>query len=93
MLSVPTSNRYGRIVQAVLGEARALAEVLSAEQVITVLTRNAAEFLNLSDEIGTLEAGKLADMVIVEGDPLADISDIANVAVVIQRGRIVVDAR
>ena len=79
--------------QAVLGEARALAEVLSAEQVIAVLTRNAAKFLNLSDEIGTLEAGKLADLVIVEGDPLADISDIANVAVVIQRGRIVVDAR
>ena len=79
--------------QAVLGEARALAEVMTPEQVIAVLTRNAAEFLNLGEEIGTLEAGKRADMVILDGDPLADISRLANVAVVVQAGRIVVDAR
>ncbi|MCZ0951988.1 MAG: amidohydrolase family protein [Rhodospirillaceae bacterium] len=79
--------------QAVLGEARALAEVMTPEQVIAVLTRNAAEFLNLGEELGTLEAGKYADMVILDGDPLADISQLANVAVVVQAGRIVVDAR
>ncbi|MDE0005451.1 MAG: amidohydrolase family protein [Rhodospirillaceae bacterium] len=79
--------------QAVLGEARALAEVMVPEQVIAVLTRNAAEFLNLGEELGTLEAGKRADMVILDGDPLADISRLANVAVVVQAGRIVVDSR
>ena len=79
--------------QAVLGEARALAEVMTPEQVIAVLTRNAAEFLNLGEELGTLEVGKRADMVILDGDPLADISRLANVTVVVQAGRIVVDAR
>lgn len=79
--------------QAVLGEARALAEVMTPKQVIAVLTLNAAEFLNLGEELGTLEAGKHADMVILDGDPLADISQLANVAVVVQAGRIVVDAR
>lgn len=79
--------------QAVLGEARALAEVMTPEQVIAVLTRNAAEFLNLSEELGTLEAGKRADMVVLDGDPLADIARLANIAVVVQAGKIVVDAR
>ncbi len=45
------------------------------------------------DEIGTLESGKLADIVIIDGDPLADIADLANVEVVIQGGRVVVDNR
>ena len=88
-----TSSGLRPYPQAVLGEALALAEVMTPEQVIAVLTRNAAEFLNLGEELGTLEVGKRADMVILDGDPLADISRLANVAVVVQAGRIVVDAR
>ncbi|GAB3431283.1 metal-dependent hydrolase family protein [Flindersiella endophytica] len=52
-------------------------------------TRVAAELLGLSDRIGTLEAGKLADIVVCEGDPLADIrllGDPANVVCVVQQG-------
>ena len=37
-------------------------------------TSNAAKLLGLDDEVGTLEAGKSADLVAVKGDPLADIS-------------------
>lgn len=79
--------------EAIIGEAQALAEVMTPAQVISVLTRNSAIFLDLGDEIGTLEPGKLADMVIVDGDPLADISDLGNVVLVIQSGRIVIDHR
>ena len=50
-------------------------------------------FLDLSGELGTLEAGKLTDIVIIDGDSLTDISDLANVAVVIKGGRVVVDNR
>ena len=75
-----------------LVEARALSTVLSPEEIITALTRNAAIFLGLSNA-GTLERGNLADIVIVDGDPLADISDLANVMVVIKHGEIVVDNR
>ncbi len=57
------------------------------------MTRNAAATILRSGEIGTLEAGKLADIVIIDGDPLADISALANVRVVIQAGRVVVDNR
>ena len=74
-------------------EAKALNQVLSNEEVISTLTRNAAVYVGLGDELGTLEAGKLADIVVIDGDPLTDISDIASVEIVIQNGRIVVDNR
>lgn len=76
-----------------LAEARALNQILSNEEVITTLTRNAAVYLGLGDELGTLEPGKIADIVIIDGDPLAEISDLTSTAIVIQGGRIVVDNR
>ena len=47
---------------------------LSPMEAIVCATRNNAMVLGLQDEIGTLEAGKQADLIIVDGDPLADIS-------------------
>lgn len=47
---------------------------LSPMEAIVCATRNNAIVLGLQDEIGTLEAGKQADLIVVEGDPLADIS-------------------
>ena len=85
-------QRLRPYAEAVLGEARALAEVLPTEEVIAVLTRNAAGFLGLGDETGTLEAGKRADILIVDGDPLHEISAIAEVAMVIQAGQVAFDA-
>ena len=85
-------QRLRPYAEAVLGEARALAEVLSTAEVIAILTQNAAEFLGLGDETGTIDAGKRADLLIVDGDPLADISAIAEVAMVIQAGQVAFDA-
>ena len=76
-----------------LAEARALNRVLSNYEVIISLTRNAATLLGLGDELGTIEAGKIADIVIIDGDPLTDISDLERVRVVIQGGKVVVDRR
>ena len=76
-----------------LVEVQELNTVLSPEEIITALTRNAAAFLELDDEIGTLEPGKIADIVMIDGDPLADISALANVMLVIKNGKVVVDHR
>ena len=57
------------------------------------MTRNAATTILRSDEIGSLEPGKLADIVVLDGDPLSKIYDLLNVEVVIKGGRIVVDNR
>lgn len=74
-------------------EIEQLSTVLEPEEIIAALTRNAAAFLDLSDEIGTLEPGKVADIVIIGGDPLADVHDLAHVEIVIRDGRVVVDNR
>lgn len=46
---------------------------LSPMETIVCATRNNAEILDLADEIGTLEPGKQADVIVVNGDPLDDI--------------------
>src|SRR5262245_41867306 len=47
---------------------------LSPLEVITCATRTGAEIMGRSDEFGTLEAGKLSDVLVVDGDVIADIS-------------------
>lgn len=78
--------------ETLLLQSQALSEAVSNEEVLRMLTSNAAYFLDRTD-IGALEPGKMADIVIVDGNPLANIADLGNVAVVIQNGRIVVDNR
>ena len=61
---------------------------LSPMQAIVASTRTAAECLE-RPELGTLEAGKLADLVVVDGDPLDDIrvlQDPARIQVVMKAG-------
>jgi imidazolonepropionase-like amidohydrolase len=74
-------------------ELRPLSLVFSPRDIVTILTRNAAIAVGLGDETGTLEPGKLADIVIIDGDPLADIHAVLDVEVVIKEGKIVVDKR
>ena len=57
-----------------------------------VVTRNAAAAV-LREGIGTLEPGKLADIVIVDGNPLETVTDLLNVVTGIKGGEIVVDKR
>jgi imidazolonepropionase-like amidohydrolase len=56
---------------------------------LTAATRLNAEILGWSDRIGTLEAGRLADVIAVAGDPLADITAMERVGFVMKGGEIV----
>ncbi|MBI4276885.1 MAG: amidohydrolase family protein [Armatimonadetes bacterium] len=58
-------------------------------EAILAATRNAARVLGWEKDLGTLEAGKKADVVIVDGDPLADLSVLRRVKTVILDGHIV----
>ena len=78
---------------ALFHELRPLHLVFSAEDIVTIMGRNAAISIGRLDELGTVEAGKLADLVILDGDPLDDPYDLLNVRVVVQGGEIVVDNR
>jgi imidazolonepropionase-like amidohydrolase len=60
---------------------------------ITVLrgaTGLAAEAVGMADRVGTLAPGKLADVVVVDGDPLIDISAMQRIHTVVKGGEVVV---
>jgi len=61
---------------------------LTPLQAITTATRNGAEFLDKLDRQGTIEAGKLADLVILKADPSKDISNTKKIALVMKGGEI-----
>ena len=51
-------------------------------------TINAAKLLQADDQLGSIEVGKLADLVAVNGDPLREISTIRNVIFVMKNGKV-----
>lgn len=55
-------------------------------EAIQIVTANGAKVLGIYDEVGSLEAGKLADLVVLEGDPAADPTHIRNVRLVFKEG-------
>jgi imidazolonepropionase-like amidohydrolase len=59
---------------------------MTPAQAIEAGTRSAAELLGMQDKIGTIEPGKLADIVAVPGDPLADVSVMERVDFVMKGG-------
>jgi imidazolonepropionase-like amidohydrolase len=67
-------------------------EVMSPMESLVSATRTNAELFGLQDEIGTVEVGKLADLLIVEGNPLEDIAllqDKNNLKLIMQAGKAV----
>ena len=68
------------------------AEVLGAMGAIRATTQTNAELLNLSDRLGTVEPGKWADLIVVQGNPLDDIALFEdgrkNVLLVMKEGQI-----
>ncbi len=67
-----------------------LAELgLPPHQVIEIVTRRNAEFLRQDKELGTIAAGKLADLILVDRSPLLDIRNIGTISMVMKDGKII----
>ena len=62
---------------------------VSAADAIVIGTRNAARFLGKLDDLGTIEPGKLADMVLLNADPIADINNAKQIQTVIKDGKVI----
>ncbi len=57
-------------------------------EVIIAATINAADLIDMSDSIGTIETGKLADLIAVDGSPLDDIEELLDVVFVMKGGEV-----
>jgi imidazolonepropionase-like amidohydrolase len=55
-------------------------------EVISIATRNGAQALGIEEDVGTVESGKLADMIILSDNPVDDISDTMKIEAVINNG-------
>lgn len=69
---------------------------MSPMEAIVAATKNAAEALGLGDAVGTVEHGKKADLILVDGDPLEDIrilQEKEKILLVMKGGQILVDRR
>ena len=60
---------------------------LTPMEALQAATYNAAEFLGMKDSLGTVEAGKIADLVLLEADPLEDIGNTRKIAAVVVNGK------
>jgi imidazolonepropionase-like amidohydrolase len=75
-------------------ELKSFSIVFSMADIHRILTQNAARFVGLEKEIGTLETGKWADILLINGDVRDNIYQlIGTVKVVLREGKIVVDKR
>jgi imidazolonepropionase-like amidohydrolase len=66
---------------------------MTPAQALIASTRRPAELCDMQDIVGTVEVGKLADLIAVEGNPLQNISALRNVQLVLKEGEIFADGR
>jgi imidazolonepropionase-like amidohydrolase len=66
-----------------------VSEGMPAVEAIRAMTASAAELMGWQDKVGTVEAGKFADLIGVAGDPVADLSELTRVKFVMKGGSVV----
>jgi len=74
-------------------ELKSMNVVFSMQDMVKIMGPNTAAYLGMEDELGTLETGKLADIVLLDGDPLEGYWNWLKAKVVVKGGKVVVDAR
>lgn len=87
------SDLLGPLARHKVRELAIKAKVLGAHDTLIATTRTNAELLGIADETGTIEPGKRADLLVVDGDPLDDIAILqeqANLKVIMRAGEFVV---
>ena len=74
-------------------ELKSLNVMFSMPDIFKLMGPNTASYIQMGDQLGTLEPGKLADLILVDGDPLKGYWNMLKTKVVLKGGVIVVDKR
>ena len=74
-------------------ELKSYSIVFSMADIHKITGPNSARFVGMEGQIGTLEQGKLADIILLDGDPTQNIYEMLKTKVVLKEGKIVVDKR
>lgn len=92
MLGYCTDTRYDAWA-GLRHELESFNVMFSIKDIVEIMGPNTAAYINMADDLGTLEAGKLADIVLVAGDPMEGFWNMLDARVVLKEGVIVVDKR
>jgi imidazolonepropionase-like amidohydrolase len=74
-------------------ELKSYSVMFSMSDIFRIITINTARYLNMENQIGSIEPGKVADIILLQGSPLENIYPMLNTKVVLRSGKIVVDKR
>jgi imidazolonepropionase-like amidohydrolase len=87
-----TDTRYNASA-GLAHELKALNLMFSPQDLITLMGPNSASFIEMSDDVGTLEVGKLGDIVVLDGNPLEGYWNLLNAKLTIVEGEVRSDQR
>jgi imidazolonepropionase-like amidohydrolase len=91
-ISYSTDQNYADLL-VLEHELKSYSIVFSMQDIHKIIGPNAARYVGLADQIGTLEAGKLADIILIDGNPMLNIYEMLKTKVVLKSGKVVVDKR
>jgi imidazolonepropionase-like amidohydrolase len=74
-------------------ELRAINPMFSMKDIIKMMGPNTASYIQMGDQLGTLEPGKLADIILLDGNPMEGYWNMLKTKVVVKGGVVVVDKR
>lgn len=92
LLALGTDAPWLTPSESIRSEVRLLEEAgLSPMQILRAATRGAAAHIGRAEDLGTLESGRIADLIVVDGNPLDHLSALWNIELVVKDGEVVVE--
>jgi imidazolonepropionase-like amidohydrolase len=83
-------GNFSNVNRSVHLEMQGLVEAgLTPQEALKTATVNPAALLKMTDQLGSIEQGKLADMVLLDGDPLVDITNTTKISAVVVNGELI----